>query len=356
MHGMARPLRVLVKDGWYHVTARGNRRQTVFCHDTDRRRFLGLVGELPDRFRVEVHAFVLMDNHYHLVVRTPEANLSQAMRWLHVSYSMRWNWAHGLCGHVFQGRFKAILIEATERVAAVVRYVHLNPVRVEGLGLGKGQQRAARVVGCREADAELVRRRLQVLREYRWSSWQVYGGAQRAPSWLETSVVAGGCGGRSRAEQQRALVEYTEAPLRLGRREEPWEGMIGGTILGSSAFAQRVLSRQRKTRTRPGQESAVRRSGRLGWAQICRKVEQVLGRPWQEMMKSYGDWGRDGAIHVAVRYGGYRLAEVVAELGGIEYGTAAQGVRRFERRTQKEKSLQQFVLRMRRELAGSKPC
>jgi REP element-mobilizing transposase RayT len=82
---MARPLRLLVKEGWYHVTARGNRRQTVFCDDTDRRRFPGMVAELPEGFRVEIHAFTLMENHYHLVVWTAEANLSHAMRWLHVS-------------------------------------------------------------------------------------------------------------------------------------------------------------------------------------------------------------------------------------------------------------------------------
>jgi REP element-mobilizing transposase RayT len=82
---MAWPLRILAEDGWYHVTARGNRRQTVFGDDTHRHRFLGLVSELPERFRMEIHAFTLMDNHYHLVVRTPDANLTYAMRWLHVN-------------------------------------------------------------------------------------------------------------------------------------------------------------------------------------------------------------------------------------------------------------------------------
>src|ERR1051325_2669693 len=101
---MARPLRILVVGGWYHVTSRGNRRKDLFRTEADRRRFLGLVAELPARFGLEVHAFVLMDNHYHLVVRTPTANLSHAMRWLHVSYSSRFNWAHKTRGHVFQGR------------------------------------------------------------------------------------------------------------------------------------------------------------------------------------------------------------------------------------------------------------
>jgi len=146
---MARPLRILIPDGWYHVLSRGNRRASLFWEDTDRRRFLGLVSELPERFHLEVHAFVLMDNHYHLVVRTPQANLSHAIRWLHVSYSSRFNWAHRQVGHVFQGRFKAVVIQEIRGVCEVARYVHLNPVRIQGLGLGKAEQRRAKVLGLR---------------------------------------------------------------------------------------------------------------------------------------------------------------------------------------------------------------
>src|SRR6267378_53201 len=84
---MARPLRILLAGGWYHVSSRGNRREALFVNDADRRRFLGLVAQLPERFGLEVHAFVLMDNHYHLLVRTPQPNLSHAMRWVNVSLS-----------------------------------------------------------------------------------------------------------------------------------------------------------------------------------------------------------------------------------------------------------------------------
>ena len=142
---MARALGILLAGGWYHVTSRGNRREAIFREDADRRRFLGLVAELAGRFGLEVHAFVLMDNHYHLVVRTPQPNLNQAMQWLNVSYSTRFNWAHRQCGHVFQGRYKAIVIETERGVVEVARYVHLNPVRVGRLKLGKAEQRQARL-------------------------------------------------------------------------------------------------------------------------------------------------------------------------------------------------------------------
>src|SRR5574341_657914 len=121
---MARPLRILVPGGWYHVTSRANGREDLFRTDDDRRRFLGLVAELPERFGLEIHAFVLMDSHYHLLVRTPIPNLSHALKWLHVTYSMRFNWAHQTRGHVFQGRYKAILIEDLQGVVAVARYLH----------------------------------------------------------------------------------------------------------------------------------------------------------------------------------------------------------------------------------------
>ena len=111
---MSRPLRILVAGGWYHVVNRGQRRERIFLNDEDRRRFLGLVAELPERFGVEVHAFVLMNNHYHLLLRTPDPNLSHAIRWLQVSHASRFNWAHRTVGHVFQGRFKAQILQDTD--------------------------------------------------------------------------------------------------------------------------------------------------------------------------------------------------------------------------------------------------
>lgn len=111
----------------------GHRRGALFLDEPDRRRLLGLLGELPERYGVELQAIVLMGNHYHLLLRSGEANLSQAIRWLQVSYSSRFNWAYGFGGAVFQGRFKAVLIQGEKDVPEVARYLHLNPVRVGGL-------------------------------------------------------------------------------------------------------------------------------------------------------------------------------------------------------------------------------
>ena len=109
---MARPLRIQLRNGWYHVTARGNNRQRIYLDARDRRHLLELLAEMRERQALEVHAFVLMDNHYHLLVRTPHANLSAAIQWLNVAYSVWWNRRHGRTGHVFQGRFKAVVVES----------------------------------------------------------------------------------------------------------------------------------------------------------------------------------------------------------------------------------------------------
>ena len=107
---MARPLRLDVAGAWYHVMNRGYRGEALYLDETDRRRFLGAVAQLPERYGLELHAFVLMYHHYHLLARTREPNLSHAIRWLNVTDAVKFNWAHGSHGTVFQGRFKSVLI------------------------------------------------------------------------------------------------------------------------------------------------------------------------------------------------------------------------------------------------------
>lgn len=349
---MARALRVVIPGGWYHVTSRGQRREALFHQEVDRRRFLGLVSELPDRYGVEIHAYVLMDNHYHLLVRTPLGNLSHAIRWLNVTYGIRFNWAHRQCGPVFQGRFKGVLIEGREGVSEVARYVHLNPVRITGLGLGKADQRRAAVIGTEDPGRELVRRRLRVLRDWRWSSWRMYSGAEPSPAWLETGTILGGCGGRSVVEQRRALQDFTETPVRQGKLESPWERLIGGLVLGSAEFAQRVLPHGRVNREEQTAVRRLERQGRPEWTTLIRAAEAVLGRPWKTMVEAHGDWGRDGVMFVAVRFARYRLPEVVREIPGVRYGAAAQAVQRFAKSLESDSEKSRFVKRLRRQLSN----
>jgi REP element-mobilizing transposase RayT len=320
----------------------------LFLDDTDRRRFLGAVGELPERFGLELHAFVLMANHYHLLVRTAEANLSQAIRWLNVTYAVKFNWAHRWRGTVFQGRFKSILIQEQGKALEVARYIHLNPVRIGGLGLNKSEQRRARVLGCENPGQELVRRRLGALREHRWSSWRIYAGAEPNPGWLETGVIGTGCGGRSRAERLAALKAFTEQPIVQGVLSSPWEGLVGGAVLGDREYAQRLLS---QGKVNEQEQSAARRLRRRAqWEEVVRVAEKIRGEGWDKWAERHGDWGRDGAMYVGVRHGGLGLSEVARRVG-MKYQAAAQGLKRFGQALNKDPERSRFVSKLKHQLS-----
>jgi len=126
---MARPLRLEFAGALYHVTSRGNRREEIYLDDQDRRRFLTLLAEVCERFNWRVHAYCLMSNHYHLLIETPDANLSRCMRQVNGVHTQAANRRHGQVGHVFQGRFKALLVQKESYLLELARYVILNPVR-----------------------------------------------------------------------------------------------------------------------------------------------------------------------------------------------------------------------------------
>lgn len=341
---MARPLRIEVAGAWYHVMNRGHRGGALFLDDADRGRFLEAVAELPERFALEVHGFVLMPNHYHLLVRTREANLSQAIRWLNVSYAIKFNWAHRCRGTVFQGRFKGVLIQEEGKAVEVARYIHLNPVRVGGLGLSKSDQRRARVLGCENPREELIRRRLATLREHRWSSWRIYMGMEHPPGWLETGVIGRACGGRSRA----ALKAYTEKPVRQGVLESPWEGVVAGVVLGEREYARKLLAGRPVNEEEQTPARRLRR--RVGWEEWVRAAGKIRGELWERWADRHADWGRDAVMYVAVRHGGMRLAEVVRAVG-LKYQAGAQAVRRFARMLADDPARQRWVAKLRNEVS-----
>ena len=172
---MARPVRVNVEGGWYHVTARGIERRAIFEDGRDHKHFLELLSSMAERYGVEIHAYALMGNHYHLLIRTPHANASAAIQWLNVSYSAWFNRRRDRVGHLLQGRFASALIDGEGSWALLASvYIHLNPVRTKSLGLGKASNHAEGR-GLVAMDQAAVKRRLKKLREYRWSSFGAYG-------------------------------------------------------------------------------------------------------------------------------------------------------------------------------------
>ena len=156
---MARPLRVEYPGAFYHVINRGNHREKLFKSARDYEKFIQYLEKASERYALIVHTYCLMGNHYHLLVETPEPNLSMTMQWLNVSYATYFNRKQDRNGHLFQGRFKAILIEADAYLNHLSRYIHLNPVR-----------------------AGIVERPGQ----YRWSSYPAFVGEQISPKFLNT--------------------------------------------------------------------------------------------------------------------------------------------------------------------------
>jgi REP element-mobilizing transposase RayT len=163
------------------VTARGIERRAIFETERDNRHFLELLEEITERYRVQVHAYALMGNHYHLLIRTPQANASRVMQWLNVSYSAWFNRKRERVGHVFQGRFQSVVIDGNGSWALNASiHVHLNPIRVMRHGLGKTENRAEGV-GFGVPNREEIRGRLRALQGYRWSSFWFYALTRTIP-------------------------------------------------------------------------------------------------------------------------------------------------------------------------------
>ena len=346
---MARALRIQRPGGRYHVTARGNDRQDIFRDEGDHFHFLELLGELGERFGVRVHAYVLMDNHYHLLLETPEANLSRAMHWLNVSYGVWFNRRHRRHGHLLQGRFCAFAVEEEAGWQELARYVHLNPVRVAGLGLGKSARAASRVGVGAAPSPELVEERLRRLREFRWSSYLGYAGYERPLAWVWREPLAGLCGGRSAEERCNALRSYTEGAVRQGGVESPWPRVVDGIALGSAAFARRLRAEARGNRRE--QKSLRAEPEVTTWPEIVRALERAKGEAWRDFLDRHGDWGRDAALWLGRRAGRMRLADLGERAGGLDYAVVSKAIARFGLRLSVDAAVRRQLAAIQKQLS-----
>jgi len=209
---MARPIRLEFPGAIYHVTTRGNGGDDIFLDDQDRLQFLTALGEVVSRAGWIVHAYVLMDNHYHLLIETPKDNLSLGMRQLNGVYTQRFNIIHGSGGRVFQGRFKAILVERDGFLLELCRYLVLNPLRLKAV---------------------------KNISRYRWSSYRATAGEIQAPAWLNTDWVLSHFG-RSSSVARRKYAEFIAAGIKL---PSPLSKVKAQILLGSAAFVKKMKQR-----------------------------------------------------------------------------------------------------------------
>jgi putative transposase len=219
---MARKPRIEYAGAVYHVMARGDRKDLTFRDDQDRRTFLDTLSEVCRRHGWRIHAYVLMDNHYHLLLETPEPNLVVGMKWLQGTYTQRFNRRHEECGHLFQGRYKALVLQSDsgEYFSAVASYIHLNPVRARLMDFAKLN-----------------------LSEYPWSSFPFYLNGTNRPEWFHVERVLDnfqctsdrhGMEKFCRMMQKRTLeIYYSKDPMDF---DEQWKGIRRGWCLGSAKF------------------------------------------------------------------------------------------------------------------------
>jgi REP element-mobilizing transposase RayT len=329
---MARPVRIRVSGGWYHVFSRGHNRERIFSDPGDYAHFLEKLEEMSGLFRVKVYAYCLMPNHYHVLVSTPEANVSRAIQWLNGSYGIWYNRTHDRSGHLFGERFKAILVEDSAWGLEVSVYIHLNPVATEALGQGKRQRAAERQGLARPPSREEMARRLKTLREYRWSSYGAYAGYGKGLSWLDRSVLLK----RAGKEGEASYRAYVEDRIRQGEDEGLGAKVRWGLVLGAERFAKKVRGKVRVTREHE------RRSEWESWIefeQIVSMVERVKSGRWMDFRDRYGDWGRDLALWAGRRYSGLTLKALGEKVGGLDYATVASSVRRVEEKAKIDRSL-----------------
>ena len=331
---MARHLRCNVRGGWYHITTRGVRRHDIFEDDRDREYFEELLGELVSRYGIILHAYVLMENHYHLLIETPEGNASRALQWLNVSYATWFNARHQRGGQFFQGRYKSIPVQGEGAWALTCSiYLHLNPVRIHALGLDKAA-RAVERAGAMPAPPErdVIERRLASLRNHRWSSYPAYAGYSGAPEWLTRETL-----------WQRVTRKPEDAPaayrhgiedyLKQGLEDNQWIRLTQALAIGSTAFMEKL---RRKLTGEAGARTNARAWQRLlPFAAVARAVEEVRGARWDKVVERRGDWGRDLTLYVGRLHGGMTLKELAAE-AGMPLDTVQSCVQRVRRHLAKD--------------------
>lgn len=278
---MARPLRIEFPGALYHVTARGDRKRTIFFHDDDRHLWLDILGVVCRRANLVVHAYCQMGNHYHLMVETVEGNLADGMRHLNAFYSQEINRRYGLVGHLFQGRYKAILVERESYLLELARYVVLNPVR-----------------GKLVAEPE----------DWPWSSYRSVLGTQLPPAWLDTDWVLG----QFARDRQVAIERYRNFVMAGIGKESPLKQTQYQIMLGGADFVEQHCQGIRDANL----ASVVKEQRRLA----------VLGLDEYEALHP----DRDRAMAAAYQSTAYRMGEIARHFR-VSRQTVSRAVERFEK-------------------------
>ena len=296
---MARPLRIEYPGAFYHITARGNERKKIFFAKSDYDRFKTYLKEAEDKYGIRLHCYVLMTNHYHLLMETLEGNMSKVMHYVNASYTNSINRKRGRVGHLLQGRYMAILIERDSYLLELSRYIHLNPVR-------------AKMVERPEA--------------YPYSSYGVYASGKE-DELVSTEMILGMIGGEGKARCRRYR-EFVERAIGE-EMESPLKKVYGGVILGGKTFIRETLETV-KEKALGSKEISHGRVLQASWGadEVMEAIGEELNLPSDEIFRK-GGVPRNIAIYLLKRYTGMSNRQIGELSKELTYSAVAKAYQRF---------------------------
>ena len=308
---MGRAWRIEYEGELYHLLSRGNERKDIFLDDKDRRMFLNVIGEMSERFEISIFAYVLMTNHYHILIRTQRANLSKAMQWLGVTYTRRFNNRHSRSGHLFEGRFKSIIVQNDAYMMQLSCYIHRNPLR-----------------------AGIIKR----LSDYKWSSYRAYAYGRATPDWLSTELILGQFPGSERHQSYHEKVQkYSKEEKRL------WEDFRHGTFLGSKKFVEKIRKQYLPQKPHPEIPGQRKLAKTINKDDIIDMVKNAFNCDIDRLEKSNRIYGADKNDRDLIIYfiwkTGMLTNEKIGALFGLTYSSVSHSVRSVKSRLQKDQAL-----------------
>mgnify|MGYP001606169110 CR=1 FL=1 len=313
---MGRPLRIEYAGALYHVTSRGNERRKIFRDNTDRITFIEILKDYHDRFGVLIHSYVLMDNHYHLILETPRGNLLKVMHGINSRYTVYFNRRHKRSGHLFQGRYKAIIVDKDAYLIPLSRYVHLNSVKA---GMAERPE------------------------DYKWSSYNGYIGKQKENDWIDYSwVLSKFAQNKKRAWQK--YKEYTEEGLAV-KIESPFKNLLGQVVLGGEDFREKIKGYLQGGQISQEIIEIKRFEKKASPEDIIEAVAKTFGVEEKDV-KSKGkreNISRSVAIYVIQRYSGIRNEDIGRMFGGVHYIAVSKASARLREKMAGDKKLSKLV-------------
>lgn len=322
---MARHLRIEYPGAWYHFTCRGNERSRIFKDDADRKEFLSILKDSLEKYMVRLHGYVLMENHFHLILHTPSGNLNRFAQRFNTAYTVYYNRRHKRVGHLYQGRYKAILVEKDSYLLALSRYIHLNPVKVKKI-------KKLPISG-----------QIEYLRNYQWSSNPGYGLLRYRNDFMCYDDVLEYTGGDN-MHGRKSYREFVEEGL-LKDVSSPFEDVKGQVVLGNTSFVdwiyEKILKNARldKIEQSKSRELIKEISQELITDTVCR----VFNVNSVELLKRRSVYREARMVYIDLcckyRLFHKSLKEIGQELGGLTVGGMSQVRKRLKERMQKDNTI-----------------